>query len=71
MATIFAELIGRNLEVYTDDILVKSLSQKSCAKDLEVAFQILLKFQMRLNFENVPLRSKPTNSWDISSVKEE
>lgn len=44
-----AEQIGVNMEVYVDDMLVKSRHQKDHVKDLEECFAILRKYNMRLN----------------------
>lgn len=57
MATNFSELIRKNLEVYIDDILFKIQKIENHVRDLEEAFQILLRFQMRLNLEKCTFRS--------------
>ncbi|KAL2237680.1 UNVERIFIED_CONTAM: Retrovirus-related Pol polyprotein from transposon 17.6, partial [Sesamum indicum] len=41
--------IGRNMEVYIDDMLVKSVKEQDHVKDLEECFQILKAFGMKLN----------------------
>ena len=46
---IFAEQLGKSMEVYVDDILVKSLQSNEHIQHLEQTFQILGKFRMRLN----------------------
>ncbi|XP_077225671.1 uncharacterized protein LOC143858846 [Tasmannia lanceolata] len=46
---IFAEQIGRNMEVYVDDMLVKSLKAPDHIADLEEAFTILRRNRMKLN----------------------
>ncbi|KAI3470508.1 hypothetical protein Pfo_027171 [Paulownia fortunei] len=46
---IFAELIGRNMEVYIDDMLVKSKLASNHMSDLEECFNILRTYQMKLN----------------------
>ena len=45
----FYRQIGRNMEVYVDDILVKSKSAESHLDDLRETFNTLRKCQMRLN----------------------
>ncbi|KAK4390070.1 Retrovirus-related Pol polyprotein from transposon.6 [Sesamum angolense] len=45
----FQNQIGRNMEVYIDDILVKSAKEQDHIKDLEECFQILTTFSMKLN----------------------
>ena len=46
---IFKEQIGRNMEVYVDDILVKSKSSMNHIADLEETFCALQKYKMKLN----------------------
>ena len=46
---IFAGHIGRNMEVYVDDMLVKSKKMKDHVTDLEEVFKILKHFNMKLN----------------------
>ena len=45
----FYRQIGRNMEVYVDDILLKSKSAESHLDDLRETFNTLRKCQMRLN----------------------
>lgn len=51
MDKIFKDQLGRNLEVYMDDIVVKSASTITHAKDLEEIFAKIQKHNMRLNLE--------------------
>ena len=46
---IFKEQIGRNMEVYVDDMLVKSKSSRNHVADLEETFDALRKYRMKLN----------------------
>ena len=46
---IFSRQIGRNMEVYVDDMLVKSKRAKLHLDDLGETFETLRKYQMRLN----------------------
>lgn len=46
---IFVEQIGVNMEVYVDNMLVKSKYPKEHVKDLAECFAILRKYNMRLN----------------------
>lgn len=48
----FINQIGRNVEVYVDDILVKSLLAKQHLLDLSETFQTLGKYKMKLNPSN-------------------
>ena len=45
----FSQQIGRNMEVYVDDILVKSKEELTHLDDLKEMFATLKKYQMRLN----------------------
>ena len=45
----FAHQIGRNMEVYVDDMIVKSQEAEAHIVDLTEAFATLRKFGMRLN----------------------
>lgn len=45
----FKTQIGRNVEVYVDDMLVKSMEGKRHVDDLKEALQTLRGFQMKLN----------------------
>ena len=45
----FSQQIGRNMEVYVDDMLVKSREELTHLDDLEETFATLKKHQMKLN----------------------
>ena len=45
----FSKQIGRNMEVYVDDMLVKSKEEPAHLDDLKKTFATLKKYQMRLN----------------------
>lgn len=45
----FAKQIGRNTEVYVDDMLAKSKEASNHLADLKETFQALRKFNMKLN----------------------
>ena len=47
--TMFTDLIGKSMEVYVDDMLVKSKRVGDHAKHLKQMFNILWKYQMKLN----------------------
>lgn len=51
MDYVFHDMIGRNVEVYVDDIVVKSDSCEQHISDLKEVFQALRKYRMRLNPE--------------------
>ncbi|KAL0416776.1 UNVERIFIED_CONTAM: hypothetical protein Slati_3509500 [Sesamum latifolium] len=46
---IFRPQIGRNVEVYVDDMLVKSKKAAELVKDLEETFSVLRKYKLKLN----------------------
>ncbi|KAL0345837.1 UNVERIFIED_CONTAM: Transposon Ty3-G Gag-Pol polyprotein [Sesamum radiatum] len=46
---IFRHQIGRNMEVYVDDMLVKSKKAPDHIKDLEETFSVLRKYKLKLN----------------------
>ncbi|WCJ35536.1 Pro-Pol polyprotein [Euphorbia peplus] len=47
----FKELIGKNVEIYVDDMIVKSKKAEEHARDLEVVFRILREYNLKLNPE--------------------
>ncbi|XP_057418949.1 uncharacterized protein LOC130713175 [Lotus japonicus] len=51
MDKIFSEQVGRNMEVYVDDMIVKSTKSEDHGGDLKEAFAQLRKYQMKLNPE--------------------
>ena len=46
---IFSEQIGRNMEVYVDDMLIKSKEELTHLDDLKETFTTLRQYQMKLN----------------------
>ena len=45
----FRPQIGRNVEVYVDDMLVKSLDKRKHLDDLQETFNTLRRYNMKLN----------------------
>ena len=45
----FSHQIGRNVEVYVDDMLVKSKDEANHLDDLKETFSALCKYNMKLN----------------------
>nr|GEU96371.1 hypothetical protein [Tanacetum cinerariifolium] len=45
----FEKQIGRNLEVYVDDLVIKSHTEQEILMDIEETFQVLRKINMKLN----------------------
>jgi len=56
MDKIFKGLIGRAIEVYVDDIVVKSNSFEQHLKDLDEVFKALIGVNMKLNHEKCTFR---------------
>ena len=46
---VFANLIGKTMEVYVDDMLVKSLQKEDDISDLREMYGLLRKYNMKLN----------------------
>ena len=46
---VFSSEIGRNLEVYIDDMVIKTLKKNNHIKDLEETFASIRSFNIRLN----------------------
>ena len=49
MDRVFAHQIGRNLEVYVDDMVIKCRTARDAPKELEETLQTLLSVNLRLN----------------------
>ena len=45
----FSKQIGRNMEVYVDNILVKSKEAKTHLEDLQETFNTLRRYKLKLN----------------------
>ncbi|GKE32866.1 reverse transcriptase domain-containing protein, partial [Tanacetum coccineum] len=45
----FDKQVGRNLEVYVDDLVIKSLTETKLLRDIEETFRMLRKINMNLN----------------------
>ena len=45
----FNKQIGRNMEVYVDDMLIKSKEAKTHLDDLQETFDTLRRYRMKLN----------------------
>ncbi|GJS84770.1 reverse transcriptase domain-containing protein [Tanacetum coccineum] len=51
----FQRQIGRNLEVYVDDLVIKRRTEKEVIRDIEETFRTLTEINMKLNPKNMPL----------------
>ena len=49
MSKMFAQQIGRNVQVYVDDMLVKSRREDDHLEDLRETFNTLRSYNMKLN----------------------
>ena len=49
MNNMFAQQIGRNVQVYVDDMLVKSRREEDHLDDLKETFDTLRSYNMKLN----------------------
>ena len=57
---VFKEIIGNKMDVYIDDMLVKSFDHTNHVKNLEEAFTLLRKFNVKLNLEKCTFRVAST-----------
>ena len=67
----FSQQTGKNMEVYVDDMLVKSKKELTHLDDLKETFATLKKYQMRLNPSKCVFGVVSGNSWDSWCPKEE
>jgi hypothetical protein len=63
--------IGRNVEVYVDDMLVKSIQAANHIVDIEETFNTLRDYKMKLNPAKCAFGVSSKNSWDSWSHNEE
>ena len=49
MTRMFESLLGKNIEIYIDDMVVKSKKVSEHLGDLQVVFEILRSYKLRLN----------------------
>ena len=49
MNRMFQQQIGRNVEVYVDDMLVKTKDEENHLEDLKETFETLRRYRMKLN----------------------
>ena len=58
MDKIFSEQVGRNVEIYVDDMVVKSLSEEGHLDDLQEAFETVRRHNLKLNLMRGTLGSR-------------
>ncbi|RDX99869.1 Retrovirus-related Pol polyprotein from transposon 17.6, partial [Mucuna pruriens] len=61
MDRIFKDLIGGDMEVYVDDMVVKFMATTDHCKALGRVFQVLRKHQLKMNLENALSQSRLEN----------
>ena len=61
----FNKQIGRNMEVYVDDMLVKSKEEVTHLDDLRETFTTLKQYQMKLNPSKCVFGEFQASSWDL------
>lgn len=49
----FKSQVRRTIEVYVDDMITKSLHEKDHSQHLKEMFEVLRKYQMKLNLEKI------------------
>ena len=49
MTRMFESLLGKNIEIYVDDMVVKSKMVSEHLRDLQVVFEIFRSYKLRLN----------------------
>lgn len=59
----FKDFIGKMMEVYIDDMLIKSLKAEDHLKNFKLTFEMLEKYQMKLNPTKLPLEYLQVNSY--------
>lgn len=64
MGKIFIHQIGRNIEVYVDDTVIKSRDEAALLRDIEETFRTLAYAQVNSTQESAPLGWKRASSWD-------
>jgi hypothetical protein len=61
----FKGQIGRNMEVYVDDIIIKYRRSSSLITDLEETFNNLRQFNIKLNPKKMHLRGPPRKAFVV------
>jgi len=64
MDKVFSHLMGQCVEVYVDDMVVKSPSHHQDAQDLSAVFSALHQYNLRLNPDKCYLASTAANFLD-------
>ena len=70
MNKMFVHQLGRNVQVYVDDMLVKSVREKDHLNDLQETFNTLRSYNMKLNLSKCMFGVTAENSWASWCPKE-
>jgi hypothetical protein len=70
MQHVFGDHIGRTVEAYVDDIVVKTRKADDLVDDLNIAFGCLRANEVKLNPKNVSLAYRGVCFWDTLSPSE-
>ena len=68
--TLFHDMVHKEIEVYVDDMIIKSLDRKNHVLTLRTFFERLLRFQMRLNPQKCVFGVTKGKIWGIWLAKE-
>ena len=71
MNYIFHKLIGRIVEIYIDDVMIKSKGYKEHLADLRETLECTRKHGLKMNPKSVILECQLDNSWVSWSTREE
>ena len=64
MTRMFEPQLGKNIEIYIDDMVVKSKLESEHVKDLENIFEILRRHKLRLNASKCSFGVGSGSSWN-------
>ena len=67
MTMMFEPQLGKNIEIYIDDMVVKSKVESDHVNDLENIFDILRRYKLRFNASKCSLVLDRGSSWAIWS----
>jgi hypothetical protein len=71
MSYIFHELIGKVVEIYIDDVVIKSLSHDTHLEDVKKTLECTRKHGLKMNQTSALLGYQLESSWDFWSTKGE
>lgn len=71
MTKVFRDMIHKEMEVYVDDMVVRSMTLEEHYKDLEKFLERLTKYNVRLNPKKCVLQFLHASCWDMWSVHKE